>query len=56
MFYGNVSAENPIMFEYPRKKNAIYELEIKIKDKSGINLHKSEIKISPATVESEIIN
>ncbi len=52
-FYGNVSIENPIVFEYPRKKDSTYELEIKIEDKSGINLHKSEIKISPAAVESE---
>ncbi len=52
-FYGNVSIENPIVFEYPRKKDSTYDLEIKIEDKSGINLHKSEIKISPAAVESE---
>ena len=52
-FYGNVSVENPIVFEYPKKKDSTYELEIKIEDKSGINLHKSKIKISPAAVESE---
>lgn len=55
-FYGNVSAQTPIVFEYPRKKDSTYELEIKIEDKSGINLHKSKIKISPAAVESETIN
>ncbi len=52
-FYGNVSVENPIVFEYPRKKDSTYELEVKIEDKSGINLHKSKIKISPAAIESE---
>jgi hypothetical protein len=55
-FYGNVSAENPIVFEFPRKKDSIYELEVKIKDKSGVNLHESKIEISPATVENETSN
>ena len=52
-FYGNVSAENPIVLEFPRKKDSTYELEVKIEDKSGINLHKSKTEISPATVENE---
>jgi hypothetical protein len=55
-FYGNVSAENPIVLEFPRKKNSTYELEVKIEDKSGINLHKSKIEISPATIENETSN
>lgn len=55
-FYGNVSAENPIVLEFPRKKDSIYELEVKIKDKSGVNLHESKIEISPATVENETSN
>lgn len=52
-FYGNVSAENPIVLEFPRKKDSTYELEITIEDKSGINLYKNETEISPATVGNE---
>jgi hypothetical protein len=54
-FYGNVSAENPIVLEFSRKKNSTYELKATIEDKGGINLHKSEIKIGPAAVENETI-
>lgn len=49
-FYENVSTENPIVLEFPRKKDSTYELETTIKDKSGINLYKNKTKISPATV------
>lgn len=52
-FYGNVSVENPIVLEFPRKENSVYELDATIEDKGGINLHKSEIEIGPATVENE---
>lgn len=52
-FYGNVSAENPIVLEFPRKENSTYALETTIEDKSGINLHKSEIEINPATLDNE---
>ncbi|RXA21261.1 hypothetical protein EQO05_02175 [Methanosarcina sp. MSH10X1] len=55
-FYGNVSSENPIVLEFPRKENSTYELETVIEDKGGINLHKSEIKIGSATVENETVN
>jgi hypothetical protein len=54
-FYESVSAENPIVLEFPRKRNSTYELDTAIKDKGGINLHKSEIKISPAAVENETV-
>lgn len=49
-FYGNVSAENPIVIEFPRKKDSTYELETTVKDKSGINLYKNKIEIGPAIV------
>lgn len=52
-FYGNVSTENPIILEFPRKKDSIYELKTTIKDKSGINLYKNKTEISPATVGNE---
>jgi hypothetical protein len=52
-FYGNVSVENPIVLEFSRKENSTYELKTVIEDKSGINLHKSEIEIGPATIENE---
>ncbi|AKB13702.1 MAG: hypothetical protein ACHQXK_04260 [Methanosarcina thermophila] len=52
-FYENVSVENPIVLEFPRKENSTYELKTLIEDKSGINLYKSEIKISPSTIENE---
>lgn len=52
-FYGNVSTENPIMLEFPRKKDSIYELKTTIEDKGGINLYKNETEISPATVGNE---
>lgn len=55
-FYGNISTENPIVLEFPRKKCSSYELEVKIKDKSGINLYKSMVEISPATIETETNN
>jgi len=49
-FYGNVSTENPIVLEFPKKKDSVYELETMIEDKSGINLYKNKTEISPATV------
>ncbi len=55
-YYGNVSAENPIVLEFPKKKDSTYQLEVEIEDKSGINLHKSKIEIGPAPVKNESDN
>lgn len=52
-FYGNVSTRKPIVLEFPRKKDSIYELETTIEDKGGINLYKNKTEISPATVEND---
>lgn len=52
-FYGNVSTEKPIVLEFSRKKDSIYELETTIEDKGGINLYKNKTEISPATVEND---
>lgn len=52
-FYGNISTENPIVLEFPRKKDFTYELETAIKDKSGINLYKNNTKIGPSTIGNE---
>lgn len=52
-FYENVSTENPIVLEFPRKKDSIYELETTIEDKGGIKLYKNKTEISPATVEND---
>lgn len=49
-FYGNISIENPIVLEFPRKNDFTYELETTIKDKSGINLYKNNTKIGPSTI------
>jgi len=55
-FYGNISTENPIVLEFPRKKDFTYELETAIKDKSGINLYKNNTKIGPSTIGNEPIS
>ncbi|MCQ1534753.1 hypothetical protein FTO70_03405 [Methanosarcina sp. KYL-1] len=53
-YYDGVSAENPIVFEFPRKKGSTYKLEVTIKDNSGITLHKSGLEIYPQTEGHEI--
>jgi hypothetical protein len=55
-FYGNISTENPIVLEFPRKKDFTYELETAIKDKSGINLYKNNTEIGPSTIVNETSN
>ncbi|AKB82834.1 hypothetical protein MSBR3_2256 [Methanosarcina barkeri 3] len=52
-FYGNISTENPIVLEFPRKKDFTYELETAIKDKSGINMYKNNTEIGPSTIVTE---
>jgi hypothetical protein len=39
--YENVSFKNPILLEFPRKKESQYELEVTIENKSEAVLHKS---------------
>jgi len=55
-FYGNISTENPIVLEFPRKNDFTYELETAIKDKSGINLYKNNTEIGPSTIVNETSN
>lgn len=55
-FYGNVSAENPIVLEFPRNQNSTYELETTIEDKGGINLYKNKTEISPAILENDSVS
>ncbi|HIH74424.1 MAG TPA: hypothetical protein HA306_04030 [Methanosarcina sp.] len=43
--YENVSTENPISFEFPKRKGSRYKLDITIEDKDGAVLHKSEVEI-----------
>lgn len=42
--YQNVSLENPILLEFPRKKEFEYELEVTIEDESGVLMHKSRME------------
>jgi len=39
--YEKVSYKNPILLEFPRKKESAYELNVTIEDKSGAVLYKS---------------
>ncbi len=55
-FYKNISTEHPIVLEFPRKKASLYELKVNIKDKSGINLYKTNIEINPATIDNKTSN
>lgn len=42
--YQNVSFKNPILLEFPRKKESEYKLEVMIEDKNGTVLHKSRME------------
>lgn len=55
-YYKNISTEHPIVLEFPRKKGSLYELKVNIKDKSGINLYKTNIEINPTTIDNKTSN
>jgi hypothetical protein len=44
------------VLEFPRKKGSLYELKVNIKDKSGINLYKTNIEINPTTIDNKTSN
>jgi hypothetical protein len=48
--------EHPIVLEFPRKKGSLYELKVNIKNKSGINRYKTNIEISPMTIDNKTNN
>lgn len=43
--YENVSVKDPILLEFPRKKESIYKLDITIQDKTGDLLHRSGMEV-----------
>ncbi|MCC4769758.1 hypothetical protein FXV91_05960 [Methanosarcina sp. DH2] len=43
--YENVSIKDPILLEFPRKKESVYKLDITIQDKTGDVLHRSGMEV-----------